>query len=131
MASYDLGSPFFDNHFKLVTSPVVSPTILGVIRAVLATYTTCTFLFIWIWSGVMSDDGDACVWLSPLMLLDSYLCAGTSLISRICRGLGYLHTSVFQHSIPLALREVGLQDSLCNCGGKDFSICTSCCTPPL
>lgn len=79
----------------------------------------------------MSDDGDACVWLSPLMLLDSYLCAGTSLISRICRGLGYLHTSVFQHSIPLALREVGLQGSLCNCGGKDFSICTSCCTPPL
>lgn len=59
MTSYDLGSEFFDNRFKLVTSPVVSPSILGAIRAVFAIYALCTFLFIWIWSGVKSHDGES------------------------------------------------------------------------
>lgn len=89
MASYDLGSPFFDYHFRLVTSPVVSPTVLGVIRAVLASYTTVTFLFIWIWSGVKNNDGDSYVWFFHINVPSlTYLLIFTGIyhISHICRG---------------------------------------------
>jgi hypothetical protein len=48
----------FDPQHKLVTSPAFAPSILGLLRLLLAVYTTVTAIFVLVWEIVKTHNGD-------------------------------------------------------------------------